>query len=347
MWFAMLTTSDLVEFHSIYAPNVDYSDRIKMGHIADGKRVLRQWGRALQGLTKHPCSFSDASFDEDAYCQTYGEMRLFQMFHITLKLALLYTFEEYQAAMEAAQRAEEIIRTDFTGTIWDEIRTFYHALTLSALYAKATADECEETETRLDVLHARLRKWAENSPNNFQAQHLLVAAEIARVHGKDGKRLPLRGGDRDGYAPPASKGTRVGQRALRQVPTRPGATSLGCRFYGRSREVYALWGAAAKVRALQQKYTALFDEPGSETARTAHAGAGGTMSLAVTEIGTSTFDVVTAMKAAQALAGEMDLEKLLERLMRIAIENAGAERGSLILEHGGEASVHARVRWRE
>jgi len=55
----------------------------------------------------------------------------------------------------------------------------------------------------------------------------------------------------------------------------------------------------------------------------------------------SALDLVSMMKTAQAIAGEFELEKLLERLMRIAIENAGAERGSLLLEHDGEAYIHA------
>ena len=48
------------------------------------------------------------------------------------------------------------------------------------------------------------------------------------------------------------------------------------------------------------------------------------------------------MKAAHVLAGEMDLERLLEKLLAIAIENAGAERGALVLEHDGAPRMHAR-----
>ena len=48
------------------------------------------------------------------------------------------------------------------------------------------------------------------------------------------------------------------------------------------------------------------------------------------------------MKAARVLAGEMELERLLEKLMAIAIENAGAERGGLVLEHDGAPRVHAQ-----
>ena len=45
-------------------------------------------------------------------------------------------------------------------------------------------------------------------------------------------------------------------------------------------------------------------------------------------------DVVSVAKASQALSSEILLPKLIERLMTIAIENAGADRGLLILPAG-------------
>lgn len=48
--------------------------------------------------------------------------------------------------------------------------------------------------------------------------------------------------------------------------------------------------------------------------------------------------------ASQALSSEIVLPKLIERLMTIALENAGAERGLLILPAGDEYLVHAEAR---
>jgi len=83
------------------------------------------------------------------------------------------------------------MRNDFSGTIWDALRTFYQALTLSALYAAATPEERQETTVQLEVLHERLQRWAENAPQNFQAQHVLVAAEIARIHSRNADAIAL------------------------------------------------------------------------------------------------------------------------------------------------------------
>ena len=67
---------------------------------------------------------------------------------------------------------------------------------------------------------------------------------------------------------------------------------------------------------------------------------------ATTTIGTSVeqLDLATVMKASQAVSGEIVLEKLIETLMVIALEHAGAERGLLILPHGEEHLIAAEAR---
>jgi hypothetical protein len=54
-------------------------------------------------------------------------------------------------------------------------------------------------------------------------------------------------------------------------------------------------------------------------------------------------DAETVVKASQALSGEMVLNKLIEKLMRIAVEHAGAERGLLTLLRGGEPRIEAEA----
>ena len=49
------------------------------------------------------------------------------------------------------------------------------------------------------------------------------------------------------------------------------------------------------------------------------------------------------MKASQALSSEMVLPKLIEKLVRIAVEHAGAERGLLVLVLNGEPRIEAEA----
>jgi GAF domain-containing protein len=52
-------------------------------------------------------------------------------------------------------------------------------------------------------------------------------------------------------------------------------------------------------------------------------------------------DLDTAIKVSQAVSGEIVLEKLIDTLMRVAIEQAGAERGLLIRPRGVEQRLEA------
>jgi PAS domain S-box-containing protein len=54
-------------------------------------------------------------------------------------------------------------------------------------------------------------------------------------------------------------------------------------------------------------------------------------------------DLATVIKVSQAVSGEIVLEKLIDTLMRTAVEHAGAERGLMILPRGVEQRIEAEA----
>src|SRR5258705_12673954 len=85
-----------------------------------------------------------------------------------------------------------------------------------------------------------------------------------------------------------------------------------------------------KVRQLEQLHPHLRDVP--------------VLAFPTTTIGAPVerLDVGTVLKAAQAVSGEIVLGELIKKLLRIAIEHAGAERGLLILFPGDEPRSEER-----
>src|SRR5262249_43060561 len=55
-------------------------------------------------------------------------------------------------------------------------------------------------------------------------------------------------------------------------------------------------------------------------------------------------DLGSVLKASQAISGEILLDRLLDALMRILLENAGARRGVLLLMRDGQLVVEAEDR---
>ena len=94
---------------------------------------------------------------------------------------------------------------------------------------------------------------------------------------------------------------------------------------------YVRWGADGKVRQLDELHPQLRQDE--------HAPAPtGTIEARVEQL-----DLATMIEVSQALSGEMVLEKLVDKLMRIALERAGAERGLLIVPRGDELRMEAEA----
>ncbi|GFE67775.1 ATP-binding protein [Chroococcus sp. FPU101] len=94
---------------------------------------------------------------------------------------------------------------------------------------------------------------------------------------------------------------------------------------------YAKWGALAKVKHLEQNYPQLLTLNKEKQ-----------ISVTLTSQEThQLLDLATVMKAHQAIAEELVLDKLLMNLMQILITNVGAQKGYLVLENQGQLSIEA------
>jgi len=109
-----------------------------------------------------------------------------------------------------------------------------------------------------------------------------------------------------------------------------GFESHGHAYLRNARNCYERWGALGKVKQLDELYPYLHEE------RTP-------TSLATIGKPVGQLDVETVVKASQALSSEILLPRLIEKLMRIAVEHAGAERGLLILFRGEELQIEAEA----
>jgi predicted ATPase/transcriptional regulator with GAF, ATPase, and Fis domain len=337
-WIDLLTARDLAAFAAGCAANLETMRRVRMPHIADGGEAVLQWARALQGLTREPGSLSDAAFDEEAYQRVQAGNSLNLMFYFVAKLAVLYAFEAFEEACAVARRSAYIAE-DFTGNIWDEQRTFYYALALAAAPGAGPAEARRAAEAEVERLNGRLRAWAENSPKNFEAQHLLVSAELARVRGRDGDAVVFY----ERAAAAAAAHGRLRELALaNELCGRfwlgRGNEAVGRVYLREARRRYDEWGAVGKVRHLESRHPFLFE---GETAEGWPARQGGAARPAGPEA--TPPDLASVMKAAHAIAEELVLEEVLRKLMRIAIENAGAQKGVFLEERDGRLVVEAEA----
>jgi predicted ATPase/signal transduction histidine kinase/GAF domain-containing protein len=313
---------------------LDYVHRARFGLVVDTITVQLQLIRTLRGLTPSFGCFDEAGFDEERFERHLEEdprLAIATCFYWIRKLQARFFGGVYGSAITAAAKAERLLWTVSSHFEFAEYH-FYAALTRAALSDAASGAERSRHLEVLAAHHRQIQDWADNCPENFENRAALVGAEIARIEGRDRAAMDLyeqaiRSARANGF---------VHNEAL--------AYELAARFYaGRgfeefarvylrhARDRYLRWGADGKARQLEHLYSHL---RGDE-----HAPAPTSTIGALVEH----LDFATVVKVSQAVSGEIVLEKLLDTLMRTAVEHAGARRGLLIVPRKTEQWIVAEA----
>jgi len=332
-WYGLLTCRELGAFQDDYRGAVTFLERIRMEGFAAAQRLILHWGLAFQGLTRGPTSLATEGFDDEAYRRKYP-MPFFQVFYWVPRLHLLVVMEDYASARAAAVDARRVIGS-LTGTIWPALLDYFEALAMLAP-GRAAADLEDDEGAALAAIELRMAHRAENCPDTFRHQLALVRAERARAEGRHADAIELfEAAVRDARASDLVHDAALADERYARFWLDRGHERVAAAFMTAAHRTYAQWGAAAKARALASRYPTLIREPADGLA------AAGTATLGTTETTAGVVDIHAVMKAAHAIAGEIALDRLLAQLLRMVLENAGAQRAVLVLDRAGEWLIEA------
>ena len=306
---------------------LDFARRAKFRDVVDLIVSQQRFIAALQGRDAAFSTFRDVEAQLTA-ARTPTVISL----HWIRELKAQYLSGDYSGAWAAADKAKALL---WKSSIQLQLLDYflYAALTVAALYEGASADEQGEWRNLLTAHREQLREWAENYPPTFGDKYALVSGEIARLEGRDAEAMRLyeqaiKSAHEHGFVQNEGLAHEVaaGFYAAR------GVESVAQTYLRNARHCYLRWGAFGKVRQLDQRHPGLREE-------SAPSAPSATVSAPVEQL-----DVGTVVKASQAVSSEIELTKLIETLMRISLEHAGAERGLLILFTGNEPRIVAEAR---
>jgi PAS domain S-box-containing protein len=288
---------------------------------------------AMQGRTPAFSASGNPEGDEVVYEATLTDVRMPLMvcLYWTLKLKARFVLGDLTGAFEALGKARPLIRS-LVATIGQLDYSFYSALTLTGLFEEGSNEEQQQWRELLAADREKLREWAETNRPTFADKYTLVLAEIAHIEGRDADAMRLYEqaiylARENGFIQNEALAQEVAARfyAKRSLETVANAYLRG------ARNCYDRWGAHGKVTQFDERYPRLHEG-------TSSASFTATIGASVRQL-----DLETVVKASQALSSEIVLPKLIETLMRLAVEHAGAERGLLILLRGDEPQIEAEV----
>ena len=327
--------------------NIAFSKKVKNVTWVARQRLTRQIILSLMGRTEEGGSFGDVHYNEIEELKKMQSIKyMLGVAHYYLnKAKMLFLLGKYDEALDASEESEKTVSLHNTTFLVTE-HYLYQTLILLAPVQSAAEEKKKRFSDLIERNKGLFAKWTESCPENFECRYLLIKAEMERNAANELEAMRLY----DRAIMNAEENHHPVMAAL--------ANELAALFHrnaGREKvagvymkdaiEYYRAWGAEGKVSDIEERYSGLIKKsmkaeaiktPEAETTLPDDAESGGIASVA------DLIDLTSIIRASQAISGEILFKNLVDRLMRILIENAGAGKGSLLIEEQDGIVVDAQ-----
>jgi predicted ATPase/signal transduction histidine kinase len=319
-----------------------YNGLIQLNQAGLANHCRLSWQSALNllGFGEHPCILSgEAAQEMEILPQLMSDNDVSELcvFHL-YKLMLCFLFGEIEQAQNHTIECSRYL-TAAKGLVYEPAFYFYDSL-IALASVNLPSELASEIFQRVEQNQTQLQNWAHYAPMNYQHKVDLVEAEKCRVLGQTAAAIEL-------YDKAIS-----GAKANEYIQEEALANELAAKFYlnwGKQRiageymtnayYAYSRWGAKAKVADLEKRYPQLLapilQKTQSPLSTQETILAWGTVTSVSSPTASSSptdiLDLKTILKVSHTISGEIELEKLLASLLRIVIENAGADKCVLML----------------
>ena len=301
--------------------------------LEDALLLVRQIARCLQGQTVALSSMDDPTFSEAALEGALSPQRMghLRAWHWIARMRVAFLAGDHERAFEAHGKAEEL-KWAISGHGIHHDLSLYGALTLAAQATRSAPDQRAGWLQQMEPLRAELAHWARLNPRRFAHNEALVAAEQARLRDEplEAARLyeeSLRGARQGRFVHDEALAYERAAQFYREQQF-PAFADL---YLREAQAAYRRWGAEGKARELerlQPQVLATSEDPGFSAAWQARA---------------DQIDLLSVVKASQAISREMAHDQLLERLMQVVLIQSGASQGCLLLLRQGALSLAAEA----
>ena len=311
-----------------FIPVLSKIDRNMLAYHLLTKNAIAQLTCTLEAA-QIPQTFID---DEALLKSAESSADLTTIFVIYLyRLTVANWFGEVNLALEYALAGAEFLKGG-AGHFVNPVFRFHHAIALASACTNASDSDRKLYREKLNISLEEFRDLAKHSPANYQHKYLLIQAEIARLSGNNYAAAEyydqsIASAIENGFLQNAALANELATRFY-LAQNRYNSAKI---YLNDARFCYLQWGATAKVNQLEQSHPDWFQKISDRQITVT--------TTASTSADANILDLGTVMKASQTISSEIVLEKLLKKLLYIILENAGAQKGSIILEQDGQLCI--------
>lgn len=312
----------------------------KQKYLTDYLEIFKKTVNFLttKSNTKEVFLMGDSQQEEEKNIQEYvkcSNQWLLYTFYLN-KTIVYYFFRDLAHAIDNTINTEKYIES-IGSYLTAPQHNLYSSLSFLGHYQNCNLDQQKIILKQVEKNQQDLKRWADDCPENFKNKYDLVEAEKARILGQNWQAQELYEKAIQG----AKKSEFIHEEAIAYERAAEFYLSLGREEIGKlylrnAYHCYSLWGAKAKVEALESEYPQFLMDINN---RKDNQSINTTESTADTNL--QALDIVTVTKASQLLASEIKLDQLLAKLMKTVIENGGAQKGFLILQKNQKWVIEA------
>lgn len=304
--------------------------------------IYRQTVLNLTGETVDPCDLTGEAYNEKVmvpvHIDTKDGSALFDVY--LLKTFLNYLFQNYTKAIEYADMTKMHIN-NVRGLFIVPVLYFYDSLARLAGFPGITWMKQKQYLTRIRANQKKMKKWAQHAPANHLHRYNLVEAELASIKGRHIKagmlyEKAIKAAHENGFIQDEA----IACELTACFYLKMGIENIASVYFLRAQSNYRQWGATAKIKALRESYPQFFNSAGGIEILIHDANDAGSSGT-----GSEMLDLSSIIQVSQTLASEIELGSLLKKIIKIAIENAGAQKGLFILKNEEDNKLYIEAQY--
>lgn len=293
------------------------------------------------GRNPNPNQFFGRFFTQEMLAQNHQEdhrtaIAIYHYYHALF----CYIVEDYPLALHHCETGTPYM-PHIIGTYTYACFEYMTALSLLAQIDEGSVIQQRHRLKQVRRLLRRAKRWAKHCPENHQCYASLIQAELYRVDHQYSQAMDhydnaISAADNNHFYLIAALAKEAAGRCYRQWDK----DNIAKTYLNEAWNSYLQLQIKPKLQQLQQRYPELFGDrnitnnPHNKTMISVDNSA---------HISNEHLDIISVIRSSQAISDEIELEKLLGRLMTLALESAGAQRAILILKEKERLYIEAEA----
>ncbi|WMJ79136.1 AAA family ATPase [Clostridium sp. MB40-C1] len=338
--FLFLRGDPLDKVKSSCEQYIKLSQNIKFNHIGHGIVTINQLLDNLTSKTTNRYSLISGDYNEDMQSMYISSLTGTGGYY-TYKLFINYFYDNVKETKTLLKNVEGELEF-YKGSFIEGLGCIYSTLSMIELCKEVNKGQKKKFWKKINSNLQKIKKWSDVSPLDYKSYYLLIKAQIYSInHNYSDAEQFFYKSMRSAAKNESFLNIGIICEKLGELYKSMGDEKLFEVYIIQAYKCYEKWGSTEKLKQLREKCPNAFldDDEKHKDKVSLNNIVEDRIACTAAEIDNEKIDFLSIVKASQAISGEIVLEELLEKLMKILIQNVGAQRGCLILRRENDLFI--------